>query len=155
MTPDDKKRIALSGLLSIGLLVALVVAHLHATRLAFADPSRGTPALVLQVSENDPAVWNQALNVAANVPADFGEPIAIEIVAFGPGLQMLKLDSEVGSRLKQAAASGVMFKACGNTMRKMKLGPGDLYPDARIQVVPSGVAEIVAKERQGWSYVKP
>jgi len=52
--------------------------------------------LVLQVSTNDPAVWNLALNNAENVQEALGkDKIDIEIVAYGPGLNMLKAESKV------------------------------------------------------------
>ena len=42
--------------------------------------------VVFQVSDNDPAKWNLALNNARNVQADLGkDEVEIEIVAYGPG----------------------------------------------------------------------
>ena len=59
---------------------------LPATSLA-ADKSK----LVIQVSENDPATWNLALNNAKNIQKDVGKDnVELEIVAFGPGINMLK-----------------------------------------------------------------
>ncbi len=44
--------------------------------------------VVFQVSDNDPAKWNLALNNAQNVQRDLGkENVEIEIVAYGPGLK--------------------------------------------------------------------
>ena len=46
--------------------------------------------VVFQVSDNDPAKWNLALNNARNIQQDLGKDnVAIEIVAYGPGLAML------------------------------------------------------------------
>ncbi len=110
--------------------------------------------VVIQVSENNPKIWNLALNVAKNVQAARGkDKIDVEIVAFGPGLGMLKDDSLVGPRLRQASADGIALRACGNTMKKMKLTEKDLY--AGVAKVPAGVIEIMNRQRQGWSYVKP
>lgn len=111
--------------------------------------------LVLQVSDNNPATWIQAINTAQNIPTVYGAPLEVEIVAFGAGLNMLKYDSEVGDRLKTAAAKGIAIKACGMTMKMMKLTEGDLYPDAGIKVVPSGGIEIMKKQQAGWSYLRP
>ena len=55
--------------------------------------------VVFQVSDADPAKWNLALNNARNVQQDLGsDKVAIEIVAYGPGIGMLKLDSVAGGR---------------------------------------------------------
>src|SRR5262245_39770578 len=74
---------------------------------AQAQPKRGEQGahrLILQVNTNDPAAMNLALNNAANVDqyySDRGEPVEIEIIAFGPGLHMLRDDtSPVKDRIK-------------------------------------------------------
>ena len=113
-----------------------------------------TNKVVIQVSDNDPAKWNLALNNAKNLQEDLGKSrVQIEIVAYGPGINMLKFDSEVGNRLKDAANSGVQIAACANTMKAQKLSPDDMHPSARI--VPAGVVEIVRREREGYAYIRP
>lgn len=126
-----------------------------ATLLPHALRAADSPSLVIQVSDNNPATWNQALNVTENVPANFDGPIRVELVAFGQGLHMLRFESEVGPRLKKAAANGVMLRACGVTMSKMKLTPADLYQHAAIKVVPAGAVEIIKRQQQGWLYLRP
>src|SRR5678810_238909 len=59
--------------------------------------------VIFQVSDADPAKWNLALNNAKNVQEDLGKDnVQIEIVAYGPGLAMLKADSKVADRLAGA-----------------------------------------------------
>lgn len=103
------------------------------------------------MSDGNPATWNQALNLPENMQQLMGkENVEIEIVAFGQGLNMLKFDSEVSERLKKVANEGVALRACGVTMKRMKLSESELYPDAGIQVVPGGVLEIMQKSQAGW-----
>jgi hypothetical protein len=112
--------------------------------------------VVIQVSDDSPVTWNQALNVAQNIPELMGkDKVTVEIVAFGKGIGMLKFDSEVGQRLAAAKKDGVAVMACGNTMRKAKLTEKDLFPDAGITVVPAGVVEIVKKHSEGWTVIRP
>ena len=112
------------------------------------------PSVVIQVSENSPAIWNLALNNAKNIQQDLGkENVNIEIVAYGPGINMLKFDSEAAPRLKEAGANGVALLACGNTMKNQKLTEKDL--DGKVKVVPAGVIEIMNMQREGWGYIKP
>ncbi len=121
---------------------------------AQAASNTGKPGVVIQVSENNPAIWNLALNNAKNIQQDMGkENVNIEIVAYGPGIHMLKFDSEVAPRVKEASANGVAIRACGNTMKAQKLTEKDL--EGSVQVVPAGVIEIMNKQREGWAYIKP
>ena len=110
--------------------------------------------VVIQMSDNDADKWNLALNNAKNFQKELGkDKIDIEIVAFGPGINMLKKDSAVASRLDEAMMSGVKITACQNTMKAQKLTDKDIYPS--VGFVPSGVVEIMQKQQQGWAYLRP
>jgi hypothetical protein len=124
--------------------------------------SERTHRLVVQVDTNDPAMMTLALNNAANVDqyySDLGELVEIEVVAFGPGLHMLRVDSSpVRDRIKSIAESrpSISFKACGNTqdnMAKAEKRTIPLVPQAT--VVKSGVVRIMELQEQGWSYIRP
>jgi intracellular sulfur oxidation DsrE/DsrF family protein len=77
------------------------------------------------VNSNEPAMMNLALNNAGNVVQyykDLGQKVSIEVVAFGPGLHMLREDtSPVKARIEALALSSpeISFKACGNTRENM------------------------------------
>ena len=108
----------------------------------------------MQVSDNDPGKWNLALNNAKNLQADLGaKNVDIEIVAYGPGIGMLKADSVVGNRIGEALSSGVRIEACENTMRGQKLEKADML--GGIGYVQAGVVEIMQKQQQGWAYIRP
>ena len=110
--------------------------------------------VVLQVSDNDPAKWNLALNNARNLQAALGKGnISVEIVAYGPGLNMLKAESKVVDRLAQALDNDVGLLACENTMRNTKTEKGDLY--GGIGFVGSGVVHLMKRQREGWAYIRP
>ena len=110
--------------------------------------------VVVQVSESDPARWNLTLNNVKNAQKEMGAALAeVEIVAFGPGLDMLRDDSEVGPRIQEALTRGVKVLACRNTMGAMKLRESDLQPN--IGFVPAGVVEIIRKQAEGYSYLRP
>lgn len=114
----------------------------------------GKQGIVMQVNDDDPATWNQALNNAMNVQQELGKDnVQVEIVAYGPGLKMLRLDSVVNNRLSEARKSGILLSACGTTMRKENVTKKDLHPGA--SVVNAGVVQIMKRQREGWAYVKP
>ena len=110
--------------------------------------------VVFQVSDNDPAKWNLALNNARNVQEDLGKDnVDIEIVAYGPGLGMLKADSKVAPRLAQALDSSIGLLACENTMHNTKTTKADMY--SGIAYVKAGVTHIMKRQQEGWAYVRP
>jgi intracellular sulfur oxidation DsrE/DsrF family protein len=118
--------------------------------------------VAIQVSVNDPAVMNLALNNAVNVAQDYsakGEEVEIEIVAYGPGLHMLRDDtSPVKARVKSIGESmpNVAFAACGNTRTAMEKAEGKEVPlVSRAKVVKAGVVRLMELQEQGWSYVRP
>ena len=120
--------------------------------------------IVIQVDQNSPDVMNLALNNARNVLdyyRDKHEDVDVEVVAYGPGLHMLREDtSPVKDRIKELAEvsfpSNIIFSACNNTkqgMEKREGHPITIIPQARI--VPAGVVRIMELEEQGYSYVRP
>jgi len=139
---------ALAGALAIGGLAGC--ASEGGARMA-AD---GKTRVVIQVSDNDPAKWNLALNNAQNLQQALGkDKVQVEIVAYGPGLNMLKANSKVAGRVNGALDQSVDIVACGNTMKKMKVAKSDLIGGTR--VVEGGVIEISERQQQGWTYIRP
>lgn len=110
--------------------------------------------VVVQVSDNDAAKWHLALNNVRNLQEDVGAAqVEIELVAYGPGIGMLKLESPVATRVADALKAGVKVLACENTMRAQKLVRDDMA--AGIAYVPAGVTAIVSRQTQGWAYLRP
>jgi uncharacterized protein len=137
---------------------ALAAAALAALAIAAGPAPAQSPApankVVMQVSDNDPAKWNLALNNAKNLQTDLGAGnVAIEIVAYGPGIAMLKADSVVGNRVGEALGAGVQVVACENTMRNQKLAKDDML--GGIGYVSAGVVELMQRQQQGWAYLRP
>lgn len=110
--------------------------------------------VVIQVSDNDPAKWNLALNNARNIQQDLGKDnVQVEIVAYGPGLGMLKGDSKVAPRLAEALDRSVGLMACENTMHNTHVTKADMY--GGIAYVQAGVVHIMKRQREGWAYIRP
>ena len=135
-------------------VVAVASLAFAAAAPAQAPQASVRPKVVLQMSEADPAKWNLALNNAKNIQTDLGAAnVDIELVAYGPGIAMLKADSIVGNRVDDALAAGVKVVACENTMRNQKLTQADMLN--KISYVQAGVVEIMQKQQQGWAYIRP
>lgn len=109
--------------------------------------------VVFHVTDNDPVKWNQVMNNVTNMQKNVGKDlINIEVVANGPALDMMKLESPVGERMSEAQKNGIAFMACGATMKAAKVTEKDLFPG--VIVVPGGVIEIMNKQEAGWTYLK-
>lgn len=110
--------------------------------------------LVLQVSDADPARWGLALNNAKNVQEELGAgKVDIEIVAYGPGIGMLKSEAPTANRITEAVQSGIKVVACENTMTTQKLTKADMH--TAIGYAPSGVVQIMKRQGEGYAYVRP
>jgi len=110
--------------------------------------------VVFHISTGDAFAQKLVLNNAQNLSTYYGpDKVAIEVVAYGPGLRLLFKENEQARRIKSLADSGIKFSACGNTMKKMKRKTSDLISVA--DKVPAGVARIVELQEAGWSYVRP
>lgn len=140
----------------LGVMMSLGLAQTD----ALADGKKNQ--LVLHVDENDKNRMNLVLNNASNVASyylDKGEEVQIEIVAYGPGLNMLvEGKSPVADRVKSITEnfSNITFQACGNTHKKMSEKAGKevkLMPQANM--VTAGVVHLMERQQQGWSYVRP
>ena len=122
----------------------------------------GVHKLVLQVSDNEVAKMNAALNVAANVSRHYsslGEEVDIKIVAFNAGLHMLRTDtSPVAKRISNFSLSmpNVTFQACGNTIATMKRKSGSDVPIYDFaEVVKAGVVSMMELNAKGYTLVRP
>ena len=120
--------------------------------------------IAIQIDQNDPALFNLLLNNVSNVMEHYkskGEEVEVEVVAYGPGLNMLREDkTPVKDRIKQIAEgsfpSKVSFTACGNTMQVMEKAEGHpVKIIAQASVVPAGVVRLSELQKQGWSYIRP
>ena len=133
-------------------LSAVAASTLFVTGCAQYPTKSEKQKVIFQVSDADPKKWNLALNNAKNVQTDLGKGnTEIEIVAYGPGIGMLKLESEVGNRVTEAVGAGVKIVACENTMTGQKLTKDDML--ANIGYVKAGVVELMQKQQGGYSYI--
>ena len=120
--------------------------------------------VAIQVDQNDPDVMNMALNNAKNVLEHYrskGEDAEVEIVAYGPGLHMLREDtSPVKDRIREmsqiAFPSKIAFAACNNTRQGMEKREGHPIPIIRqATVVPAGVVRLMELQKLGYAYIRP
>jgi uncharacterized protein len=153
---------------AVAAVAALAFGMMAATPGHAAEAMKKTDAkthhVVFHIDQNDKAVMNQLLNNVENVMEYYnakGEEADVEVVAYGPGLVMLRDDkSPVKGRLatlkKVAFPSKLTFSACHVTMMKAEKKEGHPIPIvSEARVVPGGVVRLTELQEQGWAYIKP
>jgi intracellular sulfur oxidation DsrE/DsrF family protein len=142
------KAILLSGLLALSATGVFAEGQTH--------------KVAVHVDQNDPQVMNMALNNVANLISYYesqGDTAVVEVVAYGPGLNMFVADkSPVIDRISAMSLEheGLQFSACANTIAGMEKKTGEkvaLISEA--VVVPSGVVQLVTLQEDGYAYVRP
>lgn len=145
-------------------VVAALTAALPFATLGHAAENAKPHRISIQIDQNDPALMNLVLNNVSNLTEYYnskGEQVQIEVVAYGPGLNMLRDDkSPVKDRIKfikeGSFPSTVAFSACGNTKKGMEKAEGHPIPIIpQASVVPAGVVRLSELQEQGWSYIRP
>lgn len=118
--------------------------------------------LLLQINSEDPQTMNILLGNALNAKKYYdskGETLQVEVVAYGPGITMLRQDkSPVKDRIEEAktAIPGLALSMCNNAKTAAEKREGhEITPLPGVTVVPAGIVRVMELEEQGWSYVKP
>lgn len=123
--------------------------------IAMAQNSTATTShkVVIQLNSADTAAWGGVIGNIKNLSKVWPGDIKIEVVVHGKALDFLvAAKSHLVTDIDQLAKKGVVFNACENTMGKYGITKQMLIPS--VFTVPSGVAEIILKQEQGWSYLR-
>jgi intracellular sulfur oxidation DsrE/DsrF family protein len=144
-----------------GLLATFALAGVSPAALAQQAPLQDKPfaehKVVLQLSDKDPKKEALVISVANNL-LKFYDPdkVAIEVVAFGPGIDLLRSDNENRKLVESLIAQGARFDVCLNTVETIERETGkrpDIIPGATpVQV---GVAQILLLTENGYTLVRP
>jgi intracellular sulfur oxidation DsrE/DsrF family protein len=161
MTHFSRHRRQIVGTLGSALMAVLMLAMVpSATRAQPAtlpDKPFAEHRIVLQLSDNDPKKQSLVISVAYNL-LKFYDPdkVAIELVAFGPGIDLLRTDNANRKLVESLVAQGVRVDVCLNTVDTVERETGkrpDIIPAATpVQV---GVGQILSLTENGYTLVRP
>src|SRR5258705_10519047 len=157
--PGYRRSIARAfGSAVMGALMAATVPSLaRAEQAPLPDKPVGEPRVVFQLSDSDPRKQGLVNSVANNL-LKFYDPdkVAIEVVTFGPGIDLLRLDNSNRKLVESLVAQGVRFDLCLNTVDTIERETGkrpDFIPVATpVQV---GVGQILSLTENGYTLVRP
>src|SRR4051812_43888243 len=109
--------------------------------------------VVIEFSEPGIAEQEALLDDVAALLKTFGVRAQILVVAHRDGLSLLhNPDKVVADRIASLASRNVTFAACESTMRNKNIKKEAILASAT--TVDSGVAELVRRQEDGWSYLK-
>jgi uncharacterized protein len=113
--------------------------------------------IVLQLSDNDAKKQGLVISVAYNLLKLYDpDKVAIEVVAFGPGVDLLRPENTNRKLVESLLAQGVRFDVCLNTVDTIERETGkrpEFIPGATpVQV---GVGQILLLTENGYTLVRP
>lgn len=102
--------------------------------------------------------WNTLIGNLKNVVKrmkEINSEYSLEVVIMGTAINGIKKLSDIVEKddLEELINQKVVFSVCNNTMKKYNVKKNELYDF--IQIVPAGVIELVLKQQEGYSYIKP
>jgi intracellular sulfur oxidation DsrE/DsrF family protein len=118
------------------------------------SPSRPQPyKVVFDLTSDDPLDHAAVLRWLREI-ASVNPETDMEVVMYGRGLALVAPErSTVIDQVKQAISRPhVSFKVCEISMKNQKVDKSQLLPN--VATVPDGIGEIVARQREGWGYIK-
>jgi intracellular sulfur oxidation DsrE/DsrF family protein len=113
--------------------------------------------IVLQLSDNDANKQALVISVAYNLLKAYDpDKVAVEVVTFGPGIDLLRPENTNRKRIESLVAQGVRFDVCLNTVDTIERETGK-RPDIIPQAIPVqvGVGQILSLTENGYTLVRP
>jgi intracellular sulfur oxidation DsrE/DsrF family protein len=113
--------------------------------------------LALQLSDNDPKKEGLIISIANNLLKAYDpDKIAIEVVTFGPGIDLLRPENPNRQRVESLIAQGVKFDVCLNTVDTLERETGKRPAIIPLAIpVQVGVAHILSLTENGFTLVRP
>jgi uncharacterized protein len=149
---------ALTAIWALSLFAAIAPRSVAAAdNAALADKPFADHHLVLQLSDDDAKKQGLVISVAYNLLKFYGpDRIAIEVVAFGPGIALVRTDNPNRKLVDSLVAQGVKFDVCMNTVETIERETGQHVPlNPNAKPVEAGVAQILALTEKGYTLVRP
>ncbi|MCP1386297.1 DsrE family protein [Runella salmonicolor] len=108
--------------------------------------------IVFHLASADTLVHKALVKQLGNV-LDYWKTAKIEVVVHNAGVGFMKKDEAILSKeIELLKERGIVFAVCENTLKQRKIAKNQILPAAIF--VPVGLAEIVLRQEEGWSYIK-
>lgn len=103
---------------------------------------------------NDEGRAEDTLKNIDNLLKDIQEDIEVSLVIHSKGVYPFKKNKNANrQKIEKLISKGVTISVCNNTLQALNLELDDFIDG--INIVSSGMGEIVRKQGEGWLYIKP
>lgn len=146
------------GRRSLGVALAAVTARPTAATIGMPGESAFVEHRVaLQISESVPLLETTVINNAFNILEVYGpDKVAIQVVAFAGGIDLLKIDNKESERIAGLVKQGVIFDACMNSIAGYEKRTGKPFPRNPLsRPVPAGVVHLMTLSEHGYTIIRP
>jgi intracellular sulfur oxidation DsrE/DsrF family protein len=148
---------AFGAVVIAALMLATIPSIARAEPAPLPDKPFAEHRIVLQLSDNDPRKQALVISVAYNLLKLYDpDKVAIEVVAFGPGIDLLRTGNDNRKLIESLVAQGVRFDVCLNTVDTIERETGK-----RPEIIPAaipvqvGVGQILSLTENGYTLVRP
>jgi intracellular sulfur oxidation DsrE/DsrF family protein len=112
--------------------------------------------IVLQLSDRAPDKQALVISVTYNLLKAYGpDKIAIEVVAFGAGIDLLRAENPNRARVDSLISQGVQFDICMNTVDTLEREGKHVNINPKAVKVQVGVERIIELTEKGYTLVRP
>jgi intracellular sulfur oxidation DsrE/DsrF family protein len=144
------------GRLGCAVAVAALLLSPVAAQSLLPDKPFADHHVILQLSDRAQDKQVLVLSVAFNLLKAYGpDRVAIEIVAFGPGIDLLRAESPNRALVDSLVTQGIQFDICMNTVDTLEREGRHININPKAVKVQVGVERILQLTEKGYTLVRP
>ncbi len=123
-------------------------------------PSSETWRVVLHINSNDTYLQNTLLDETQRLLEIYRknkQKLKVEIVAYGKGVSLIQLSkSPYIERINKLTKKNpnLTIVACGRSLKRIRENNTNFKIMPNISIAPSGIRQILKRQKQGWSYIR-
>ncbi len=125
------------------------------SRYSGASATKKQYKAIYQLDQNDPHIIEKTFRNINNALTDsrLAGKLQVELITFSGGSNAYLKNGKYEEDLKKLVEKGVIVAQCNNTLKERNINRDSLYNF--IAIVPSGNGELIIREQEGWTIIKP
>ena len=137
----------------VPILATLAIAAIAVSQDEPSEKGSAMLKAVVHVNYDDIDRQEKMLGNIENI-LDAESKAEIEVVSHGAGMSLIqKSKAKHALQVKALITRGVRFVGCENTMKKKNIDDADMLQG--VTTVPSGAAEVIKRQHEGFGYFRP
>lgn len=108
---------------------------------------------IIQLTSSDPKVYKSMIRQIMNLLEHLHGQVVVKVVCHGAsGKFCVEKDNINLEEINALLFQEVQIDVCHNMLISNHIEPTELITG--IKIIPSGIAELVVRQQEGWSYIK-